>query len=106
MKYSKEHVTKLISGLLPLLRETVNVPVTVMKSGGELLAGGIFKTKTGAPIVRSLKYPVTEHNPVKVNHAKKITKLIEAARTQDEMTDFLGHYLKTNGKSLEVIKND
>lgn len=98
MKYCKDHIEKLINGLLPLLKPiTTPQRITVKRTGGELLSIGVDKTEKGQPIVRQQIYNVVETVEVPISHKNKIKKIISAAKSPNDMTTRLGQYLRTYG---------
>lgn len=107
MKYSVVEREKLISEMLPMLRE---VPVKlstrrIQKWGSELLAEGTQKTESGNPIVRGQQYWVNDPVMGLVDHKKKIEKIIKSSKTESDLENQLALYLSKNAKSLEAIKS-
>ena len=97
MKYSDEHVKKLIDGMLPRLNKTTFTVRKVTREGGELLAQGITETPGGDTIVRARKYEVSESVENVPDHEANIRALIKKSNSEKQMLNALAKYQRNHG---------
>lgn len=96
MKLSKDQRNAIVSGILPKLLEVEEAETRVKKVKGILLIyDGTHKDANGNQIKPGEEYTIEETRTVKVNHARRLIKLINDARNYEEMVQNAAVYLRT-----------
>lgn len=106
MFLTKQVKKDLLKKLLQVLGEpkTETVYQKERISGRTLIYQGQTKTKTGKQILPGQTYERSTLVEVNVNHKRRIMRLMDQAKNQEELTDLLGSYLAKYADKKEDLK--
>lgn len=101
MKLKNRDKKELVAGLLAELAPATTISKKQEKiEGFRLIQRGITKTDKGEQILPSTSYLTDVEIEAPINHERRIEKIIEDARTSEELIDNLAKYKVQFGKQF------